>query len=61
MDVMADDVAGMMVRLILDQAHIVGSSLGAEVGLSIAANYPEKVLSLVCDGVLSNEFDPYGT
>ena len=61
MDEMARDVIGVMQHLKLEQAHIVGSSLGAEVGLSIAANYPEKVISLVCDGALSSEFGPYGT
>ena len=30
-------------------------------GLSLAANYPAKVISLVCDGALSSEFGPYGT
>jgi 2-succinyl-6-hydroxy-2,4-cyclohexadiene-1-carboxylate synthase len=61
MDEMARDVIGVMQHLKLEQAHIVGSSLGAEVGLSIAANYPEKVISLVCDGALSSEYGPYGT
>ena len=61
MDEMARDVIGVMQHLKLEQAHIVGSSLGAEVGLSIAANYPEKVISLVCDGALNNEYGPYGT
>jgi 2-succinyl-6-hydroxy-2,4-cyclohexadiene-1-carboxylate synthase len=60
-DEMARDVVGMMNFLKLERAHIVGSSLGAEVGISIAANYPEKVISLVCDGALSSEFGPYGT
>lgn len=59
-DEMARDVIGVMQHLKLERAHIVGSSLGAEVGLSIAANYPEKVLSLVCDGALSSEYGPYG-
>ena len=61
MDEMARDVIGVMQHLKLEQAHIIGSSLGAEVGLSIAANYPEKVISLVCDGALNNEYGPYGT
>jgi pimeloyl-ACP methyl ester carboxylesterase len=61
MDELAGDVAGMMEHLGLDRAHIVGSSLGAEVGLSLAANYPEKVISLVCDGALSSEYGPYST
>jgi len=61
MDDMAHDVVGMMQALKLERAHIIGSSLGAEVGLSLAANYPEKVISLVCDGALSSEYGPYGT
>ncbi len=60
-DEMARDVVGIMEHLKLERAHIVGSSLGAEVGLSLAANYPEKVISLVCDGALSSEYGPYGT
>ena len=60
-DEMARDVVGIMQHLELERAHIVGSSLGAEVGLSMAANYPEKVISLVCDGALSSEYGPYGT
>jgi pimeloyl-ACP methyl ester carboxylesterase len=60
-DTMAADVAGIFEPLHLEQAHIVGSSLGAEVGLSLAANHPGKVLSLVCDGAASSEFGPYGT
>lgn len=58
-DTMARDVVGVMEHLKLEQAHIIGSSLGAEVGLSIAANYPEKVISLVCEGALCSEYGPY--
>ena len=61
MDDMARDVLGVMEQLQIVQAHVVGSSLGAEVGLSLAANYPERVISLVCDGALSSEFGPYST
>jgi pimeloyl-ACP methyl ester carboxylesterase len=60
-DQMAQDVAGAMDRLKIEEAYVIGSSLGAEVGLSLAANYPEKVISLVCDGVSASEFGPYGT
>jgi pimeloyl-ACP methyl ester carboxylesterase len=60
MDEMARDIMGIIHHLKLERVHIVGSSLGAEVGLSLAANYPEKVISLVCDGALSSEYGPYG-
>jgi len=58
-DQMAVDVAGMMQALQLEKAHLVGSSLGAEVALALAANFPEKVLSLTCDGALTSEYGPY--
>ncbi len=60
-DDMAVDIAGVLEQLNVEKAHVIGSSMGAEVGLSLAANYPEKVLSLVCDGALASEFGPYGT
>lgn len=60
MDEMAGDVIGIMQHLNLKRAHIVGSSLGAEVGLGLAANYPDQVISLACDGALYNEFGSFG-
>ena len=59
-DQMARDVVRIMEYLGLSRAHIVGSSLGAEVGLSMAANHPLKVVSLVCEGALYSEYGPYG-
>jgi pimeloyl-ACP methyl ester carboxylesterase len=59
-DQMAADVAEVMENLGLTRAHLVGSSLGAEVGLSLAAHYPDKVVSLVCEGALYSEHGPYG-
>jgi 2-succinyl-6-hydroxy-2,4-cyclohexadiene-1-carboxylate synthase len=61
MDEMAKDVVGVMDHLELEKAHIIGSSIGAEVGLSMAANYPEKVISLVLDGALCSQYGPYST
>lgn len=61
MDQMASDVVGVLDHLKLKQAHIVGSSIGAEVGLAMAAHYPERVISLILDGALSSEYGPYGT
>jgi pimeloyl-ACP methyl ester carboxylesterase len=60
-DEMARDVIGIMQHLELARAHVVGSSLGAEVGLSMAADYADRVMSLVCEGALSSEYGPYGT
>jgi 2-succinyl-6-hydroxy-2,4-cyclohexadiene-1-carboxylate synthase len=58
---MAGDVIGVMDHLGLRRAHIVGSSLGAEVGLSLAANHPDRIINLVCDGPPVSEFGPYST
>lgn len=60
MDEMALDVLGIMDHLGIEKAHIIGSSLGAEVGLSLAANYPYRVISLILDGAMNSEFGPYG-
>ncbi|MBE0688315.1 MAG: alpha/beta hydrolase [Anaerolineaceae bacterium] len=60
MDEMALDVIGVMDHLQIDKAHIIGSSLGAEVGLSMAANYPDRVISLILDGAMNSEYGPYG-
>ncbi len=58
---MAADVVGIMEHLKLERAYFVGSSLGAEVALCLAAHHPEKVIALACEGALNNEYGPYGT
>jgi len=45
-ELLADDVAGFMQALGLQAAHISGVSLGAAVGMWLAAKYPAKVKSL---------------
>lgn len=59
-DDMAKDIYLLLKVLNVECCHVVGSSMGAEVGLSLAASHPELVLSLVCEGALSNEFGEYG-
>jgi 2-succinyl-6-hydroxy-2,4-cyclohexadiene-1-carboxylate synthase len=60
-DNMAADVIGALDALSIEQAHIVGSSVGAEVGLSLAVNYSERIRSLVAEGAFHSEYGPYGT
>src|SRR5579864_8320680 len=43
---LADDVAGFMQAVGIDSAHIFGLSLGAAVGMWLAATYPSQVRSL---------------
>lgn len=59
-DDMAQDMFMLLHKLGIPQCHVVGSSLGAEVGLSLAATHPEMVISLVCEGALYNEFGEFG-
>ncbi|HUU77571.1 MAG TPA: alpha/beta hydrolase [candidate division Zixibacteria bacterium] len=51
-DNMAEDIVGLMEKLGIEKAKIIGSSLGADVAISIAANFPKKVVCLVLDGGL---------
>jgi len=61
MDEMARDVIGVMQQLGIERVHVVGSSMGAEVGLAMAANHADRVDSLACDGALYGECGPYGS
>jgi 2-succinyl-6-hydroxy-2,4-cyclohexadiene-1-carboxylate synthase len=57
---MALDLLGLLDHLKIRAAHLVGSSLGAEVALTAAAMDPERALSLVLDGAFSSEYGPFG-
>ncbi len=59
-DDMANDLYLLLMKLEVKKCHIIGSSMGAEVGLSLAATHPELVISLVCEGAIYNEFGEYG-
>jgi pimeloyl-ACP methyl ester carboxylesterase len=45
-ELFADDVSAFMQALSLERAHISGLSLGAAVGMWLAAKYPQRVKSL---------------
>ncbi len=57
---MAKDIYLLLRNRNIEHCHIVGSSMGAEIGLCLAASHPELVKSLVCEGALYNEFGEYG-
>ncbi|WP_342561642.1 alpha/beta hydrolase [Paenibacillus sp. FSL R7-0345] len=59
-DDMAQDLYLLLRELQVERCHVVGSSMGAEIGLSLAATHPELVQSLVCEGALCNEFGEHG-
>src|SRR5438874_11361190 len=45
-EVLADDIAAFLQAKQIEKAHISGLSLGAAVGMWLAAKYPDKVKSL---------------
>ncbi len=59
-DDLANDMYLLLQELDITHVHIIGSSMGAEVGLSLAASHPELVDSFICEGALYNEFGEYG-
>ena len=46
-EMMADDAIGLMDKLNIKSAHILGISMGSRIALVIAAKYPESVKSLI--------------
>jgi 3-oxoadipate enol-lactonase len=49
-EILADDVAAFMQAAGIGKAHIAGLSLGAAIGMWLAAKYPDKVESLSLHG-----------
>ena len=47
---MVEDVVRLMDHLELDDAHVAGYSMGAEIALKLATEYPDRVRSLVAGG-----------
>ena len=43
---MADDIAALLDRIGVPKAHILGWSMGSHISICLAANHPDKVMSL---------------
>lgn len=59
MDVHGDDAAQLLAALTTEPAFVLGSSGGGQIGLNLAARYPQRVTTLVaheppCMGLLPN-------
>lgn len=57
-EMFADDIAEFMLRMGIAQAHISGLSLGAAIGMWLAAKYPARVKSLSLHSAWAKT-DPY--
>ena len=44
---MAEDVIGLMSRLAIDRAHVLGVSMGGMIAQQMALNWPERIKGLV--------------
>ncbi len=56
LDDMAADAAGLLGALKIGRAHIVGASMGGMIAQMVAANHPERVLSLT--SIMSSTGNP---
>ncbi len=56
LDDMADDTAGLMTALGIEQAHLLGASMGGMIAQAMAIRHPERVLSL--SSALSSNGNP---
>ncbi len=59
-DQLASEILLVVNQLNIKKAHFIGSSLGAEIALSIAISNPTLVKTLLCEGALYNEYGQYG-
>lgn len=46
-EMMADDVAGLMETLQIEASHVIGYSMGGQIAAKLAEKYPAKVLTMV--------------
>lgn len=47
-EMMADDVAGLMQALRLEQSHLIGYSMGGQIAAKFAEKYPDKINKMIC-------------
>ena len=58
---MVEDVVRLMDHLAIDEAHVAGYSMGAEIALKLATDHPDRVRSLVTAGSGWSPAEAYDT
>lgn len=53
-EMMADDTSGLLNALGIEQAHILGMSLGGRIAVSLALRHPQQVKSLILVSTIMN-------
>lgn len=53
-EMMADDTSGLLNALGIEQAHILGMSLGGRIAVSLALQHPQQVKSLILVSTIMN-------
>lgn len=58
-NVMADDILELMLSEGIDQAHILGHSMGGKVAMTFATRYPERVKKLIVVDISPRHYEPH--
>ncbi|WP_027859513.1 alpha/beta fold hydrolase [Marinobacterium jannaschii] len=58
-DLMAADIVELMQQLQLDNAHILGHSMGGKAAMQLALSYPEKVRKLIIVDISPVHYSPH--
>jgi len=58
-DAMAQDILGLMKDEGIDDAHILGHSMGGKVAMHLATNYPDKVNRLIVVDIAPKHYPPH--
>lgn len=58
-ELMTDDIAGLMSELSISRARILGISMGSRIAVDLAVRYPERIQSLILVSALSRRLVGY--
>ncbi|MCP4460247.1 MAG: alpha/beta fold hydrolase [Cytophagales bacterium] len=58
-NVMTDDILELMLNENIEQAHLIGHSMGGKVAMTFAARYPDKVNKLIVVDIAPKYYEPH--